>query len=371
MKKIIVIGAGIIGLSISFYLKKHNFDVTVIDKNKAGTEASYAAAGMLAAQSEFDFYEDFMDFCIKSRDMYSDFCKDIENASGIDVEFRKCGMIRPALNEEQEKHLKNSYEWQKNKNFEVEFLSGDELRKLEPNLSEKILSGLHTKNDSQVNNKKLMEALIAANKKNGDKIIENCEVKEYLIKGNKINGVKTNNGTFNADIVINASGAWSSLISQDLIPNFEVKPIHGQMVSLQADKKILDKVIFASILGKGGYIVPRKNNEIILGSTMDDIGFEKRITEEGISGILEKAYEIIPELKNLQIKEKWSGFRPYAADKLPIIGKTNVENLILATAHGRNGILLPPITAKAVEELVVNHNIIPEIKDFGVERFDN
>ena len=280
-------------------------------------------------------------------------------------------MIRPALNEEQEKHLKNNYEWQKKKNLEVEFLNGDELRKLEPNLSEKILSGLHTKNDSQVNNKKLMEALIVANKKNGDKIIENCEVKEYLIKDNKINGVKTNNGTFNADIVINASGAWSSLISQDLIPNFEVKPIHGQIVSLQADKKILDKVIFASILGKGGYIVPRKDNTIILGSTMEDIGFEKRITEEGISTILEKAYEIIPELKNLQIKEKWSGFRPYAADKLPIIGRTNIENLILATAHGRNGILLPPITAKAVEELVVNDNVIPEINDFGVDRFDN
>ena len=116
--------------------------------------------------------------------------------------------------------------------------------------------------------------------------------------------------------------------------------------------------------------MPRKNNEIILGSTMEDIGFEKRITEEGISGILEKAYEIIPQLKNLKIKEKWSGFRPFASDQLPIIGKTSIENLIIATAHGRNGILLPPITAKAVTELVLNDKIIPEIKDFGVERFD-
>tara|TARA_Y100000310_G_scaffold38326_1_gene35937 strand:- start:10124 stop:11236 length:1113 start_codon:yes stop_codon:yes gene_type:complete len=368
--KVIVIGAGIIGLSVSFYLKKHDFDVTVIDKNKAGMEASYAAAGMLAAQSEFDFYEDFMDFCIQSRDMYAGFCREIENASGIDVEFRKCGMIRPALTEEHEKHLKNNYEWQKKKGFEIEFLSGNELRKLEPSLSENILSGLHTKNDAQVNNRKLMEALIAANKKLNNKIIENCIIKNYIIKNNNVMGIETNNETFNADIVINTAGAWSSLISQNLIPNFEVKPIHGQMVSLQADKKILDKVIFASILGKGGYIVPRKNNEIILGSTMEDIGFEKRITEEGISGILEKAYEIIPQLKNLKIKEKWSGFRPFASDQLPIIGKTSIENLIIATAHGRNGILLPPITAKAVTELVLNDKIIPEIKDFGVERFD-
>mgnify|MGYP001563866132 CR=1 FL=1 len=142
------------------------------------------------------------------------------------------------------------------------------------------------------------------------------------------------------------------------------------MVSLQSDKPLLDKVIFTSILGKGGYIVPRKNNEIVLGSTMEDTGFEKKITEEGISSILRKCYEIVPELKKLKIKEKWAGFRPFASDNLPIIGKTNIENLIIATAHGRNGIILAPITARAVEELVVNDRIMPEIKDFGIERFD-
>jgi glycine oxidase ThiO len=371
MKKVIVIGAGIIGLSISHHLKKHNFDITVLERNKAGIEASWASAGMLAAQSEFDFYEKFMDVCIKSRDMHSDFCEEIKNASGVDAEYQKSGMIRPALNEENEKHLRTNYEWQKKKGFEIEFLSGDELRKIEPNLSKNISSGLFTKNDGQVNNRKLMEALIIANKNKGVKIIEYCEVTDYLIENDKINGVKTNNGIFNADIVVNAAGAWSSLISKGIIPNFEVEPVHGQMVSLQADKKLLDKVIFASILGKGGYMVPRKNNEIVLGSTMEDIGFERRITEEGINSILNNSFEILPELKNLKIKEKWSGFRPFTDDKLPIISKTNVENLILATAHGRNGILLAPITAKAVTELVVNDKIIPEIEDFGVERFGN
>ena len=370
MGKSIVIGAGIIGLSASYFLKKHNFDITVIEKNKAGMEASYAAAGMLAAQSEFDFYEDFMDFCIKSRDIYESYCSEIEKTSGIDVEFQKCGMLRPALNEDHVNHLKNNCKWQKNKGFEIEFLSGEEIRKIEPGLSENIICGLHSKNDGQVNNRKLMKALIIANKKIGNKIIENTEIKDYLIKNNRIIGVKTsNNETFNADIVVNTAGSWSSLISKDLIPNFNIKPILGQMVSLQSDKPLLNKVIFASILGKGGYIVPRKNNEIILGSTMEDAGFEKKITDEGISSILKKCHEIVPELKKLKIKEKWCGFRPFASDNLPIIGKTNIENLILATAHGRNGILLAPITTKAVEELIVNDKIMPEIKDFGVERF--
>lgn len=372
MKKVIVIGAGIIGLSISYYLKKNNpedFDVTVIEKSNAALEASYASAGMLAAQSEFEFYEKFMDFCIKSRDMYADYCKDIENASGISVDYQKSGMLRPALNEGQENHLKNNYEWQKNKGFEIEFLDGNELRKIEPKLSKNILSGLHTKNDGQVNNRKLMEALILANKNSSVKLIENCEVKDYLINNNKITGVKTDKGNIEADIVINAAGAWSSSISKGAIPNFEVKPVHGQMVSLKAGKKILDKVIFASILGKGGYMVPRKDNAIILGSTMEEIGFEKRNTEEGISSILHNCFDILPEFKNLEIAEKWSGLRPFADDKLPIIGKTNIKNLFLATAHGRNGILLAPITAKAVTELVVNNNIMPEIEDFNVSRF--
>ena len=372
MKKIIVIGAGIIGLSISYYLKKHDFDIAVIEKSRAGLEASYAAAGMLAAQSEFDFYEDFMNFCVKSRDMYQDYCNEIEKASGIDVECQKSGMIRPALTEEHEAHFKENYRWQKKHGFEIEFLSGNELREIEPKLSEKIISGLYTKNDGQVNNRKLMEALIIANKKINNKIIENTEVKDYILKDNKVNGIKTkNNEIFDADIVINTAGSWSSLISKDLIPNFNVKPILGQMVSLQSDKPLLNKVIFASILGKGGYIVPRRNNEIILGSTMEDIGFEKKITDEGINSILQKCNEIVPELKKLKIREKWCGFRPFASDNLPIIGKTNIENLILATAHGRNGILLAPITAKAIEELVVNGNIMPEIRDFGVERFNN
>ena len=368
MKKIIIIGAGIIGLSISYYLKKSNFDVIVIEKDKAGMEASYASAGMLAAQSEFEFYEKFMDFCIKSRNMYPDFCKDIENNSGISVEYQKSGMIRPALNEEHEAHFKQNYEWQKNHGFEIEFLSGDELRKIEPKLSKKIISGLYTKNDGYVNNRKLMQALIAANKKNGVKIVENIQVTDYLIKNDTINGVKTNNGNFNADTVVNAAGAWSSLISPKLIPNFEVKPIRGQIVSLQANRKILDKVIFSSVLGKGGYIVPRKDNTIILGSTVEDVGFEKNTTKEGINSILKNCFDIIPELKNLKIIDKYCGFRPIASDSLPIIGKTSIENLIMATAHYRNGVLLAPITAKAVTEIIVNDKIIPEIKDFSVER---
>ncbi|MEK6876458.1 MAG: FAD-dependent oxidoreductase, partial [Nanoarchaeota archaeon] len=237
MKKIIVIGAGIIGLSISYYLKKHNpdsFDIAIIEKSRAGLEASYAAAGMLAAQSEFDFYEDFVNFCVKSRDMYLNYCNEIEKTSGIDVEFQKCGILRPALNEEQVKHLKNNYKWQKNKGFEIEFLSGEEIREIEPNLSKNIISGLHSKNDGQVNNRKLMQGLTIANKKIDNKIIENVEVKDYLIKNDRIIGVKTSNGIFNADIVINTAGSWSSLISKDLLPNFNVKPILGQMVSLQS-----------------------------------------------------------------------------------------------------------------------------------------
>ena len=383
MKKIIIIGAGIIGLSISYYLRKNGFDVVILEKNKAGMEASYAAAGMLAAQSEFDFYGDFMDFCIKSRDMYGSYCNEIEKASGISVEYQKCGMLRPALDEEQAGHLKNNYEWQKKKGFDMELLGGEESRKLEPNLSKSIISALYSKNDGQVNNRKLMEALIIANKRIGSKIIENAEAEEYLIKNNKIIGVKINkynngkannktknNEDFNADIVINAAGSWSSLISENLIPKFNVKPVLGQMASLHSEKPLLNKVIFASILGKGGYIVPRKNNEIVLGSTMEDAGFEKRITAQGISSISKKCCEILPELKNLEIKEKWAGLRPFAEDQLPIIGKTNIKNLILATAHGRNGILLAPITAKAIEELVVNDKIMPEIRGFGVERFN-
>jgi glycine oxidase len=369
MKKILVIGAGIVGLSIAYYLNKHNYEIKILDKNKAAQEASFAAAGMLAAQSEFELYDDFMDQCIKSRDIYGDFCKDIEKESNIKTEFTNNGFINPALNEKQANLLKQKYEWQNNKGFKIELLDKKEVKKLEPNISDNITSALHIKDDCQVNNRKLMLALKIANLRNNVKVIENCEVEDYLISNNRINGVNTKKGNFKADIVVNAAGSWSSLISQGVIPNFDVKPILGQMLSLVSNKKLLTKTIFAIMQGKGCYIVPRKDNSIVLGSTIEDIGFEKRITELGMNKILDNAVQIIPELKNLKIKEKWCAFRPYANDQLPIIGKTNVENLILATAHGRNGILLAPITAKAVTELIVNDKVIPEIKDLGVERF--
>jgi glycine oxidase len=369
MKRVIVIGAGIIGLSIAFNLRKKGFEMVLIDKGKAGMEASYAAAGMLAAQSEFDSYDSFMDICMSSRDMYERYCKDIEDLSEMDVMYQKCGMLRPALDEIQDKHFRDIYSWQRKKNFEIEYLGGDEIRKLEPFLSPNVISGLYIKNDALVNNRKLVESLIAVNKKIKNKIIENKGVKDYLIKNNKISGIRTgDNESFKADIVINTAGAWSSLISTGVIPGFEVKPIHGQMVSLQGHGKILDKVIYASILEKGSYIVPREN-EVIIGSTMEDIGFKKYRSKDKTSYILEKAYSLIPKLKSYQIKDKWSGFRPYSNDQHPIIGKTNVNGLYLATAHGRNGILLAPITAMAIEELITNDIVIPEIKDYGVGRF--
>src|SRR3989338_4648797 len=198
MKKVIVIGAGIKGLSISYCLKKNNpdsFDITIIEKNKAGIEA----------------------------------------------EFQKCGMIRPALTEEHAAHLKNNHIWQRKKGFDIGFLDGNELRELEPGLSGNILCGLYSKEDGQVNNRKLMDALITANKKLRNKIIEDIGVKDYLTeainkKTKKITGVTTNNGIFDADIVVNAAGSWSSLISKGLIPNFKIRPVMGQMVSLHSDK---------------------------------------------------------------------------------------------------------------------------------------
>ena len=197
-------------------------------------------------------------------------------------------------------------------------------------------------------------------------IVENTEVTKLLFESEKVVGAETDSDKFLSGTVILATGAWTSLIQTGGLRLPEVKPIHGQMISFQTVKRLFSKVIYSP----RGYLIPRQDGRILVGATSEDIGFDKSVTDLANDILREKALEIAPSLVNLEISESWTGLRPFAEDGLPILGKI-AENLLIATAHYRNGILLAPVTAKILAEKVTENKDSKYFKSFSPNRFQS
>lgn len=364
---VLIIGGGVIGLSLARELhKKGVHRIAVIDRGTCGREASYAAAGMLAPHAETDRIDPFFRFCSESNKLYPGFAAELLEETGVDIELDRAGTLYLALTERDSEELRRRYEWQTTAGLNVERLTAPETRKAEPFVSPDVRESLFFPDDGQVENRKLIEALLEYARLNDIEIREGVEVSGVLADGSRVLGVETRDEKLFAETTVVATGAWTSLIKLGLnaLP-VNVKPIKGQMIAFHTAKKLFQKVIYSP----RGYIVPRSDGRILAGATVEDAGFDKETTEAGIDYLRGTAGEISPSLGSLEISEKWAGLRPFAADGLPVIGRlAGYENLILATAHFRNGILLAPITAKIVADEIAGNGASEYTRDFGPGR---
>lgn len=366
--KVLIVGGGIIGLSIARELRKKGTGrITIVERGKIGQEASFAAAGMLSPTTETDKLDDFYHFCSQSSQLYPAFAVELFDETGVDIELDRSGTLYLAFTETDSHKLRERFEWLRNAGLLVELLSAEDTLKAEPYISAKVRESLFCPNDWQVENRKLLAALRKFAELNGIEIREQTAIQTLLNDNGKILGAANAAEKFLADTTILATGAWTSLIELSEMPvPVKVKPIRGQMISYRPSKKLFRKVICSP----RGYIVPRADGRILAGSTTEDVGFDKSITESGIEQLREAALEIAPGLANLEISDKWAGLRPLAADGLPILGEiAGVANLFLATAHYRNGILLAPITAKVVAEKIAEDEASDYLKIFAPQRF--
>ncbi len=376
--EVLIIGGGVIGLSIVRALHKKNVGkITILERGRIGRESSFAAAGMLAPQSEADKADEFFHFCSDSRNLYRNFAEELLNETDIDVELDCSGTLYLAFSERDAEEIRRRFEWQKKSGLAVEHLSAEEVRKIEPFVSPNVREALFFPDDWQVENRKLLAALAKYANLNDIEIIENAEVKNFIIEDHsKIVGAETVEGKFFAEKIILAAGAWTSLISDwttfteldGVIRGLlTVRPIRGQMISFKAAKRLFAKVIYTT----RGYIVPRGDGRILAGATVEDVGFDKSLTDSGIEFLRRNAFEIAPDLANLKISEKWAGLRPRTTDGLPILGTLpqRFENFFLATAHYRNGILLAPLTAKILADKIADGVDSKYLEIFGISRF--
>ncbi len=366
---VVIIGAGVIGLTIAHALAQRGVrEVMLIERGRPGAEASWAAGGILAPQVEVDRQDDFFQLACASRDLYPEFAAALKEETGVDVELDTTGTLCLGFTANDEEELWRRYEWQKGEGLEVEWLTGDEARRLEPCVSANVRCALRFAKDFQVENRRLIDALIRANEELGVQFVTGVPADSLRVEHERVRGVETSNGFIDATIVIVAAGAWASSIkSPDAkLPAIGIEPVRGQMLCFAAQPQITRHVVYSS----RGYLVPRRDGRVLAGSTAEHVGFDKRTTDEGVAAINSMAIEIAPEIAAFPMIDSWAGFRPRAPDGLPVLGPSKgIEGLFYATGHYRNGILLAPITGKVIAGAIVDGNMPDSLKAFSPDRF--
>jgi glycine oxidase len=370
-----VIGGGVIGCAIAWRLQQIGLRTAIIERGEPGREASLAAGGMLAPFAETDQRDAFFELAVESRFMYADFARELRETTGIDVEYRTEGTLYLSLTDEDDEELEHRWSWQSEVGLRVTKLTPADALQLEPQINPRLRWALKFPDDHQVDNRRLVRALIAAARKAGVKILPSTEARHLRIESNagmkQVAGLSTTRGEILARTVVIAAGSWSGLITTDepiALSNARVEPVRGQMVAMAMPAPEVGHVIYS----RRGYIVPRLGGYLIAGSTTERVGYDKSVTAGGVSGIIERATEILPVVPSLSITETWAGLRPFAVDGWPILGADpQVAGLHYATGHYRNGILLAPITARVMSELIARGESQRHLTPFSVARFAN
>jgi glycine oxidase len=369
--KTVVIGAGVVGLSIAWRLAQAGCPVTVYDRAEAGRGASWAAAGMLAAAVETEPGEEkLLALTLESQTLWPRFAREVEAASGISIGYRDEGTIVVALTRDDAEQLRFSYEFQRGLGLDIDWLSGAEARRREPHLRPGISGAVLSPKDHQVDNRLLGSALAEAARRAGAVLHEHCPVREVELSGGRARGVVTDRGRDPAGIVILAAGAWSREIGgvpASYLP--PVRPIKGQMLALSMDPAtpLLRHVIWLP----RGYLVPRLDGRLIVGATVEERGFDDRLTAGGLLALIEGAWRAVPAVEELPVAETWVGFRPGSRDDAPMLGPSGIDQFVVATGHHRNGILLTPITANVISGYVLTGRLPEVAKPFAPDRFND
>lgn len=352
--EILVIGGGVMGLSIAVELKLRGASVTVISRD-IQQAASQAAGGMLAPQAEELPSGPMLELCLQSRSLYRDWTQKLESLSGTATGYWPCGILAPVYEAPASSPAPEA--------GPSLWLDSQALREYQPGLGTDVVGAWWYPQDAQVDNRALMRSLLGAVEALDIKLKEGVTVEAIAQEGHQIVGVQTPAGLLTADHYVLAAGSWSN----QLLP-LPVKPIKGQMFSVRAPRVNGELPLRRVLYGPNTYIIPRGNGEIVVGATTEDVGFVPGTTPEGLRSLLDRAIRLYPALGDYPMQEIWSGFRPATPDELPILGDSYCDNLSLATGHYRNGILLAPITAKLIADLICDKQRDPLLKAFAWNR---
>lgn len=372
---VVVVGGGIVGLSCAWRLALRGLAVTLADPTP-GHGASWAAAGMLAPVTEASYGEErLLRLGLAAAQRWPGFAADLAASSGQDPGLRDTGTLVAAHDSGDHAELERFAAYAQGLGLPLQSLSGRECRELEPMLAPDVRGGLLA-GDRSAHNRATVAALLAACTRAGVTLVP-VAATSLVLDGDAVAGVELADGSrLAADPVVLAAGAWSPLLAglpPEVVP--PVRPVRGTILRLatppdyRAAGGVLTRTLRGTVAGSHVYLVPREDGEVVVGATAEEAGYDDRPTAGGVWELLRDARLLLPVVSELTFVEAWSGLRPVTPDNAPLVGRSGVEGLVLATGHGRNGVLLAPITADAVADLVVDGTVSVDLDSFSPQRF--
>ena len=361
---VVVVGAGIVGLSAARALAAEGARVAVVERGRPGDEASGAAAGMLIAQAEAAPGSPLFDLALRARDRHAALAGELEAETGIGVERSPRGALEVALDDAEAAGLDERAAWQRSLGLAVERLAASDVRDAEPNLSPRVRAGLYFRDDRSLDNVRLMRALAASAVARGAALLAGRPVTALAIERGRVTGVDCGRERIAAAVVVNAAGAWAGLLPGDPAPP-PVEPVRGHIAAFETAPPLVRHVVLSPV----GYVVPRADGRLLAGSTAERAGFDKSVTAGALRRVLGIAIDLVPALAEIPLAQSWAGLRPGTPDGLPIVGRGAVDGLIHAGGLFRNGILLGPLIGEAVARLALGRDPGLDLAPFSPSRF--
>jgi glycine oxidase len=346
-----IAGGGLIGASIAFELAAEKLSVIVLDRQQPGREASWAAAGMLSPAPDSPRDNPLVPLSCESLRLYPDFVSAIEETSRMAVSYKRAGAMEvffaPHGDTQRDRRIADCAAL----GIAAELIPLAAAREKETSIGPNATAAAWLPEEGTVEPRLLIAAVLEAARSRGVEFRADCAVTGILRDGGRCAGVSAGGEAISAGHVILAAGSFSSQMTSEaefMARHAPTRPVRGQLIALRSPEVNLTRVLRS----ERGYLVPRRDGRVVAGSTSEEAGFEKRVTPAGLRRIFDAALELCPELAGAEILETWSGLRPGTPDDLPILGPTEMEGLLIATGHYRNGILLAPVTAKLIREWV-------------------
>ncbi len=363
--KVVIVGAGLIGLAVADELSRRGAQVILLERNAAvGSEASSAAAGILSPQGEAKGPGPLLDLFLAGYQLIPEAVARLEALTGIDLRFRAGGMLAVALTQEDEQELEGQCAWQRKAGLRLERLSAAQVRSMEPAIDGPVRWGIGWPQTAQIDNVRMVEAYHRIVRSQGVDIETGALVLRFLIESDRVVGVETSQGDIRADWTVDCAGSWAGFDPAFPVP-IPTFPVKGQILRFRTEEALFQRVVRSP----RAYFVQRAADELIVGTTVEQVGFNKEVTDEGRRMILQGGEEIASRLASLPLEAAWAGLRPGTPDGLPVLGPTPLKQFLLAAGHFRSGILLAPLTGRLVAEWILKGSCSIDLSTFSISRF--
>ncbi|MGH7964618.1 MAG: glycine oxidase ThiO [Candidatus Binatia bacterium] len=358
---VVVIGGGVIGCAIAYDLAGRNLRTLLVEKTQPGQEASAAAAGILAVSSGRSKRGPMYQLKRAGQELYPALVRELEERTGIDLEYQTVGVLELIRTDADEKKYQRLSDLRREQGYAVTWLSADEARDIEPALTADLRAAVHFSGDHHLHNGKLAEAWAKAAAQRGVMVWTDATVNAARIAEGKVTAVRIGYDWIDVGTVVIAAGSWSRQVGEVFSLTIPVEPAKGQMIAVHSTQ------LRHVVAWDDHYLVPRKNGEVLIGSTVEFVGHNTDVTLEVVQLLIQRSAALVPGISKAPLSRFWAGLRPYSPTRRPILCRApGLDNVIIATGHHRNGIVLAPITGKLIGELITTGHPSMSLEPFGL-----